>query len=88
MCIVEAMKVMNEITADIMGEITAIFSRNEQVVEYKKGLFKAKEGDEMSVLTIEEIAYHSSSPSHVVNRPGGRIRSGQAHRGEEKRHGK
>ena len=43
-CIVEAMKVMNEITADIAGEITAILVENEQVVEYNQGLFKVKEG--------------------------------------------
>lgn len=43
-CIVEAMKVMNEITADVAGEITAVLVENEQVVEYNQGLFKVKEG--------------------------------------------
>ena len=43
-CIVEAMKVMNEITAEVAGEITAVLVENEQVVEYNQGLFKVKEG--------------------------------------------
>lgn len=43
-CIVEAMKVMNEITADIDGEIVAIKVENEQVVEFNQPLFIVKEG--------------------------------------------
>lgn len=43
-CIIEAMKVMNEITSDIEGEITAVLVENEQVVEFNQPLFKVKEG--------------------------------------------
>ncbi len=43
-CIVEAMKVMNEITSDIEGEIVAVMVENEQVVEFNQPLFKVKEG--------------------------------------------
>lgn len=40
LCIVEAMKLMNEITADIDGEIADICVHNGQVVEYSQTLFK------------------------------------------------
>lgn len=43
-CIVEAMKVMNEITSDISGEIVEVLVENEQVVEFNQPLFKVKEG--------------------------------------------
>lgn len=43
-CIVEAMKVMNEITSDVSGEIVAIAVENEDVVEYNQPLFHVKEG--------------------------------------------
>jgi acetyl-CoA carboxylase biotin carboxyl carrier protein len=39
LCIVEAMKLMNEIEADIDGEITRIFPENAQPVEYGEPLF-------------------------------------------------
>lgn len=43
-CIVEAMKVMNEITSDVTGEIVAVVVENEDVVEYNQPLFHVKEG--------------------------------------------
>ena len=43
-CIVEAMKVMNEITSDVAGEIVEVLVDNEQVVEYNQPLFRVKEG--------------------------------------------
>lgn len=43
-CIVEAMKVMNEITSDVTGEIVAVVVENEDVVEYNQPLFRVKEG--------------------------------------------
>lgn len=43
-CIVEAMKVMNEIVAEVTGEITAILVENEAVVEFNQPLFTVKEG--------------------------------------------
>ena len=43
-CIVEAMKVMNEITSDVTGEIVAVLIDNEAVVEYNQPLFRVKEG--------------------------------------------
>ena len=39
LCIVEAMKLMNEITADVDGEIVAILQENGQPVEYGQDLF-------------------------------------------------
>jgi len=39
-CIIEAMKVFNEINADVSGQIVAILVENEDPVEYGKPLFK------------------------------------------------
>ncbi|CEO08836.1 acetyl-CoA carboxylase biotin carboxyl carrier protein [Paraclostridium sordellii] len=43
LCIIEAMKLMNEIISDIDGEIVEIVSKNEDLVEYNQVLFKIKE---------------------------------------------
>jgi len=40
LCIVEAMKLMNEIEADIAGTVTAILVEDSQPVEYGQHLFK------------------------------------------------
>lgn len=42
LCIIEAMKLMNEITSDIDGEVIEICSSNEDLVEYNQVLFKIK----------------------------------------------
>ncbi len=42
LCIVEAMKLMNEIEADIAGTIEAIVAENAEPVEYGQTLFKIK----------------------------------------------
>lgn len=42
LCIVEAMKMMNEITSDIYGEIVEILVKNEELVEYNQPIFKIK----------------------------------------------
>jgi acetyl-CoA carboxylase biotin carboxyl carrier protein len=42
LCIIEAMKVMNEITAEKDGEIVDICAVNGQLVEYSQVLFKIK----------------------------------------------
>ena len=39
MCIVEAMKLMNEIESDVKGRITSILVENAQPVEYGQVLF-------------------------------------------------
>jgi acetyl-CoA carboxylase biotin carboxyl carrier protein len=39
-CIVEAMKVFNEIAAEVSGEIVAVLVENEEAVEFGKPLFK------------------------------------------------
>jgi acetyl-CoA carboxylase biotin carboxyl carrier protein len=39
LCIVEAMKLMNEIESDVDGEVVEIFGRNAQPVEYGEQLF-------------------------------------------------
>ena len=39
LCIIEAMKLMNEITADVDGEVVAILQENGQPVEYGQDLF-------------------------------------------------
>ena len=41
-CILEAMKVMNEIPADVSGEIVQILIQNGESVEYGQPLFKVK----------------------------------------------
>lgn len=40
LCIVEAMKIMNEITAKTSGEVVEIFVNNEDMVEYGAPLFR------------------------------------------------
>jgi len=40
LCIIEAMKVMNEITAENKGKIVEIFPENGEMVEFSKPLFK------------------------------------------------
>ncbi len=41
-CIVEAMKLMNEIEADLQGEIVEVLAENGHLVEYGQPLFKVK----------------------------------------------
>lgn len=42
LCLIEAMKLMNEVTAEQSGEITAVCVENGQVVEYGQPLFRIK----------------------------------------------
>jgi acetyl-CoA carboxylase biotin carboxyl carrier protein len=42
LCIVEAMKLMNEIEADVSGTIEAVLVENSEVVEYGKPLFSIR----------------------------------------------
>ncbi|MCT4509215.1 MAG: acetyl-CoA carboxylase biotin carboxyl carrier protein [Tepidibacter sp.] len=42
LCILEAMKLMNEIECDVDGEIIEILVENEELVEYDQPLFKIK----------------------------------------------
>lgn len=42
LCVLEAMKIMNEIDADINGEIVEICVENESLVEFGQPLFKIK----------------------------------------------
>ena len=42
-CIVEAMKVMNEIQAEIKGTITEILVENGDAIEFGQPLFKVKQ---------------------------------------------
>lgn len=41
-CIVEAMKLMNEIEAEVAGEVVEIMAENGQLVEYGQPLFKIR----------------------------------------------
>ena len=43
LCIIEAMKLMNEIEAECSGEIIEILVKDEEMVDYGKPLFKIKE---------------------------------------------
>ncbi|MDF2672571.1 MAG: accB, partial [Clostridiales bacterium] len=43
LCIIEAMKLMNEVTADIDGEIIEVLVGNKSIVEYGQPLFKVRE---------------------------------------------
>ncbi len=45
LCIVEAMKVMNEITSDVEGKIKEIMVKNGHPVEYDQELFLIEEGE-------------------------------------------
>lgn len=40
LCIIEAMKIMNEIEADVSGKVVAILVKNAQPVEYDQPLFE------------------------------------------------
>ncbi len=42
LCIVEAMKIMNEIPSPYTGEIAEIYVKNEELVEYGQPLFRIK----------------------------------------------
>ena len=42
LCIVEAMKLMNEIEAEISGTITEVFAQNGKAVEFGQKLFRVK----------------------------------------------
>ncbi|SMC26238.1 acetyl-CoA carboxylase biotin carboxyl carrier protein [Clostridium acidisoli DSM 12555] len=42
LCIIEAMKLMNEIDSEFDGEIVEVLVENEQMVEYGQGLFKIR----------------------------------------------
>lgn len=42
LCIIEAMKLMNEITSDVNGEVVEVLALNEELVEYNQVLFKIK----------------------------------------------
>lgn len=41
-CIIEAMKLMNELEAEIKGEIVSVLAENGQLVEYGQPLFLVK----------------------------------------------
>ncbi|HTX65522.1 MAG TPA: acetyl-CoA carboxylase biotin carboxyl carrier protein [Opitutaceae bacterium] len=43
-CIIEAMKIMNEIQAEVKGTVVEILVENGQPVEYGQRLFKVKQG--------------------------------------------
>ena len=42
LCIIEAMKIMNEIESDISGEVVEVCANNEGLVEYGQTLFKIR----------------------------------------------
>ena len=42
LCIIEAMKVMNEITSEFDGEIVEVLRKDEDIVEFGMELFKIK----------------------------------------------
>lgn len=42
LCIIEAMKIMNEITSEVSGEIVDVLVENEEVVEYGQPLMKIR----------------------------------------------
>ncbi|MHC5217910.1 acetyl-CoA carboxylase biotin carboxyl carrier protein [Enterococcus sp. LJL128] len=44
-CIIEAMKLMNEITAAVDGTITEVLVENEDVVEYNQPIFRIAKGE-------------------------------------------
>ena len=42
LCVLEAMKLMNEIQSDVDGEIVEILVKNEEMVEYNQPMFKIR----------------------------------------------
>jgi acetyl-CoA carboxylase biotin carboxyl carrier protein len=44
LCIIEAMKLMNEIEAEVAGTVVEILVRNEDPVEYGQTLFRIAPG--------------------------------------------
>ena len=42
LCIIEAMKLMNEIEAEVSGEVVDILVKNEDVVQYGQALMKIR----------------------------------------------
>lgn len=42
LCIIEAMKIMNEIQSEVEGEVVEILPKNEDMVEYGQCLFKVR----------------------------------------------
>lgn len=42
LCIIEAMKLMNEIESDYDGEVVEVLVQNEQMVQFGQGLFKIR----------------------------------------------
>lgn len=42
LCIIEAMKIMNEIESEIDGEVIEVFVKDEEMVEYNQPLFRLK----------------------------------------------
>lgn len=42
LCIIEAMKVMNEITSEFDGEVVEVLKKDEDIVEYGMNLFKIR----------------------------------------------
>jgi acetyl-CoA carboxylase biotin carboxyl carrier protein len=42
LCIIEAMKLMNEIEAEVSGTITEIFAQNSKAIEFGQKLFRVK----------------------------------------------
>lgn len=45
LCIIEAMKLMNEIQSEAEGEVVEILAKNEQMVEYGQLIFKIKDSN-------------------------------------------
>lgn len=42
LCILEAMKLMNEVSSDVNGEVIEILAKNEDLVQYNQPLFKIR----------------------------------------------
>lgn len=43
LCIIEAMKLMNEVTSDVDGEIAEVLAEDKSIVEYGQPLFKVRQ---------------------------------------------
>ncbi len=48
LCIIEAMKLMNEITSEYEGEIVSAYVENGKPVQYGERLFAIKDGSEVT----------------------------------------
>ena len=67
-CIIEAMKVMNEIKAEIAGEVVEILVENGEVIEYGQPLFKIRPKDPAAAKQKAKTGGNGAKAPHAAGR--------------------